>query len=41
MSELIEVFPSEQPNSSYIRGILSTQPDMVGKSMIYNIVFIF
>lgn len=28
MSELIEVFPSEQPNSSYIRGIVSTEPDM-------------
>lgn len=31
LSELIEVFPSEQPNSSYIRGISSTQPDTVNK----------
>ncbi|VVC45332.1 GHMP kinase N-terminal domain,Diphosphomevalonate decarboxylase,Ribosomal protein [Cinara cedri] len=31
MSELIKVFPTDQPISSYIRGIVSTQSDMLKK----------
>lgn len=29
MSELLEVFPSEQPKSLYVRGIVSAEPDKV------------
>lgn len=41
MSELIQVFPSEQPNSSYIRGIVSTQPDTVSTPTKFCVYLIF
>lgn len=41
MSELIEVFPSEQHNSSYIRGIVLTEPDMVSKLMVNDIIWLY
>lgn len=31
MSELIGVFPTDQAISSYVRGIVSTQPDIVSE----------
>lgn len=36
MSALIEVFPSEQPIFSYLRGIVSTQTDVVSEPTRYN-----
>jgi len=36
MSELVNVFPTVQPNSSYLRGIVSTLPNNVCNLMRYN-----
>jgi len=39
MSELVNVFPSQQPNSSYLRGIETSMPAKVCNSMKYNCVY--
>jgi len=36
MSELVNVFPTEQSNSSYLRGIVSTLPNNVCNLMRYH-----
>lgn len=41
MAELINVFPSEQPNSSYLRGILPILPNKVRNSMRFIEMFQF